>query len=193
MIFILIILVVSYPVVLILVPVRELAEQIFNVAKLLTNNTFIRVTKLYGGVPHDTQTRDLKQGVDIIISTTGRILDFLNSRISLSAVKYLIIDEADRLLDMGFEKQLNEILTGHDMTEKSKRQNLLFSATFSKDIQSTVRNALSPNYLLCSNNVEDYVVNDNIEQLFVKVEDKDKPYRLHQILQQCRGTAISKC
>jgi ATP-dependent RNA helicase DDX3X len=107
-------------------------------------------------------------------------------------MKYLIIDEADRLLDMGFEKQLNEILTGHDMTDKSKRQNLLFSATFSKEIQSTVRNALSPNYLLCSNNVEDYVVNDNIEQLFVKVEENDKPFQLHQILQQCRGTAISK-
>lgn len=102
----------SYPVILILVPVRELAEQIYNVARLVLNKTNIRVAKLYGGVPHDTQIRDLKQGVDIIISTTGRLIDFLNSKkVSLSALKYLIIDEADRLLDMGFEKQLNEILT----------------------------------------------------------------------------------
>lgn len=102
---------VSYPLVLILVPVRELAEQIYSVCRLMTKNTYIRVCKLYGGVKHDTQNSDLKAGIDILISTTGRILDFLKSgRISLSAIKFLIIDEADRLLDMGFEKQLNEIL-----------------------------------------------------------------------------------
>ena len=77
----------------------------------MTKGTYLRVCKIYGGVKHDTQISDLKAGIDILISTTGRLLDFLTSeRISLSAIKYLIIDEADRLLDMGFEKQLNEIL-----------------------------------------------------------------------------------
>ncbi len=102
---------VSYPLVLILVPVRELAEQIYSVCRLMTKNSYLRVCKIYGGIKHDTQNIELKAGIDILISTTGRLLDFLKSgRISLSAIKYLIIDEADRLLDMGFEKQLNEIL-----------------------------------------------------------------------------------
>lgn len=80
-----------------------------------------------------------------------------------------------------------------DIPDKTSRQNLLFSATFSKEIQSTVRNALSPNYLLATNNVEDdCTANENIEQIFMYVEEKDKPIKLHQILQQCKGTAISK-
>jgi hypothetical protein len=102
---------VSYPVVLILAPVRELAEQIYNVAKILVRNSYIRVSKLYGGVPHDNQNKELKSGVDIIISTPGRLIDFLQrGRISLSCIRFLVLDEADRMLDMGFEKQLNEIV-----------------------------------------------------------------------------------
>lgn len=104
----------SYPVTLILAPTRELADQIYKVAKLLAINTGISVGKVYGGVPHDSQIRDLKSGVDILISTTGRLLDFLSNKlVSLSCIKHLIIDEADRLLEMGFEKQLNEILHEH--------------------------------------------------------------------------------
>jgi superfamily II DNA/RNA helicase len=99
---------------LILVPTRELVDQIYKVAKLLAYNTGIKIARLYGGVSHDTQSRDLKSGVDIVISTTGRLLDFLNNNaINLSNVQHLIIDEADRLLEMGFEKQLNEILFQH--------------------------------------------------------------------------------
>ena len=102
----------SFPYVLVLVPVRELAEQIFSVCRLLLRGTYIRVTKLYGGVAHDEQIKDLKSGVDIIISTPGRLYDFLvRDRISLSQVKYLVLDEADRMLDMGFEKQINQILS----------------------------------------------------------------------------------
>lgn len=104
----------SYPVTLILVPTRELVDQIYKVAKLLTADTGISVGKVYGGVPHENQIKHLKQGVDVLISTTGRLLDFLKSKlVSLSSVRHLIIDEADRLLEMGFEKQLNEILYMH--------------------------------------------------------------------------------
>lgn len=79
-----------------------------------------------------------------------------------------------------------------DIPDKSNRQTLLFSATFSKEIQKTVTGALSDNFLLATNNIEDYVTNDNIEQIFYYVEEKDKSWNLHSILQQCRGTAIGK-
>ena len=92
-------------------PTRELAIQIYKVARLLSVGTSINIVCLYGGVPHKQQLNDLKLGADVLISTTGRLLDFLNSKnVSLSLVDSLIIDEADRLLEMGFEKQLNEIL-----------------------------------------------------------------------------------
>ena len=69
---------------------------------------------LYGGVSHEEQIKDLKYGADIVISTTGRLLDFLKSKlVNLNMIETLIIDEADRLLEMGFEKQLNEIMNSH--------------------------------------------------------------------------------
>lgn len=101
----------SAPVSLIIVPTRELAEQIHKEARKLLNGTGIEVTQIYGGVPHDSQKMELRMGKDIIVATPGRLIDFLDSKmISLKKVKYLIIDEADRILDMGFEVQLNSII-----------------------------------------------------------------------------------
>jgi len=73
--------------------------------------TGIDVTQIYGGVPHDCQIKELKTGMDIIVATPGRLLDFIESKlILLKKIKYLIIDEADRILEMGFEQQLNAIM-----------------------------------------------------------------------------------
>ena len=80
----------------------------------MTKNLSLRIVSLYGGISHDEQLRSLKEGTDILISTTGRLIDFLNSKVvSLNMIEFLIIDEADKLLEMGFEKQLNEILYNH--------------------------------------------------------------------------------
>jgi superfamily II DNA/RNA helicase len=96
------------------VPTRELVDQISKVFKLLSHDTGIRIVSLYGGVSHEEQIKDLKYGADIVISTTGRLLDFLKSKlVNLNMIETLIIDEADRLLEMGFEKQLNEIMNSH--------------------------------------------------------------------------------
>lgn len=174
-------------------PVRELALQIFKVAKLLTYETGIRVTKIYGGEPHKEQLDELKNGIDILVSTTGRLLDYLGSGVvNLSCLKYLVIDEADRILDMGFEKQLNEILSNQNIPSINNRQNLLFSATFSKEIKRTIDNSLKHNYIKASNTPEDYVLNDNIDQKFYYVEEENKSKQLHLILQECVGNAISK-
>ncbi len=100
----------SAPVALILIPTRELAEQIYKEARKLLHQTGVQITKIYGGVPHDTQIRELREGTDILVATPGRLIDFLNSKlITLKAVKYLILDEADRILDLGFSDQLNSI------------------------------------------------------------------------------------
>jgi len=100
----------SAPMALILIPTRELAEQIYKEARKLLHQTGIQITKVYGGVPHDSQIRELREGTDILVATPGRLIDFLNSKlITLKAVKYLILDEADRILDLGFTDQLNSI------------------------------------------------------------------------------------
>ena len=101
----------SAPIVLILVPTRELAEQIYKEAKKLIFKTHMEVIKVYGGVPYDGQFNEIRQGADILVAAPGRLIDFLNKGvISLREVKYFIIDEADRILDMGFEDQLKSIV-----------------------------------------------------------------------------------
>jgi ATP-dependent RNA helicase DDX3X len=100
----------SAPVALILIPTRELAEQIYKEGRKLLHQTGIQITKIYGGVAHDGQLRELREGTDILVATPGRLIDFLTSKmISLKMVKYLILDEADRILDLGFSDQLNNI------------------------------------------------------------------------------------
>lgn len=100
----------SEPIALILIPTRELAEQIFREGRKLLNETGIQITKIYGGVPHEGQLRELREGTDILVATPGRLIDFLNSKmISLRKVKYFVLDEADRILDLGFSDQLNNI------------------------------------------------------------------------------------
>jgi ATP-dependent RNA helicase DDX3X len=103
----------SAPVALILIPTRELAEQIYKEARKLVHKTGIAVTKVYGGVGYDSQLAEVREGTDILVATPGRLIDFLKKGvIILGSVKYLVIDEADRILDMGFEDQLRSIM--HD-------------------------------------------------------------------------------
>jgi ATP-dependent RNA helicase DDX3X len=101
----------SAPVTLVLIPTRELAEQIHKEARKLVHKTGISVVKVYGGVHYDTQIGEIKEGCDILVATPGRLIDFVSrGLIKLSHVKYFIIDEADRILDMGFEDQLKKII-----------------------------------------------------------------------------------
>lgn len=104
----------SEPIALILIPTRELAEQIFREGRKLLHQTGIQITKIYGGVPHDSQLRELRDGTDILVATPGRLIDFLSSKmVSLRKVKFFVLDEADRILDLGFSDQLNTISTNY--------------------------------------------------------------------------------
>jgi ATP-dependent RNA helicase DDX3X len=179
----------SSPVALILVPTRELAEQIYKEARKTISMTGINVVKVYGGVPHDSQIRELKQGCDILVATPGRLLDFIESGlISLKLVQNLIIDEADRILDMGFEPQLNRIVFESELPDKGQRQNLLFSATFSDDIKLLAKKFMNEYYFIST--YKDSNTNANIKHVMLYSNDDQKYYKLHMILQQIQGSVI---
>lgn len=182
----------SYPVCLILVPTRELAEQIYKEARKVLHKTGIVVTKVYGGVPNDSQKRELKEGSDIVIGTPGRLIEHIERRfLYLNMIKYLIIDESDRMLDMGFEEQMKEIVFNNQMTPKSQRNNLMFSATIPQNVLSVSEKFMNESYLITSSNKDDIGnANSNVKQIIEYVEDNDKIGKLHEIFQKIQGNAI---
>ena len=100
------------PIVLVMAPTRELAQQIMTVAKKFGSSKNVRSTCLYGGASKGIQIRDIENGCEIIIATPGRLLDILNmGKLNLSRCTYLVLDEADRMLDMGFEPQIRKVLS----------------------------------------------------------------------------------
>uniref|UniRef100_A0A7N0VLQ1 RNA helicase n=1 Tax=Kalanchoe fedtschenkoi TaxID=63787 RepID=A0A7N0VLQ1_KALFE len=138
---------VVYPLALILSPTRELSCQIHEEARKFSYQTGVKVVVVYGGAPVNQQLRELERGVDILVATPGRLVDLLErARISLQMIKYLALDEADRMLDMGFEPQIRKIVEQMDMPRPGVRQTMLFSATFPKEIQRLASDFLS-NYI----------------------------------------------
>ena len=118
---------------LILTPTRELAAQILANIKEYSEFVDLRSAVIFGGVNQNPQVAQLRQGIDILVATPGRLIDLQNQGlVSLSKVEILVLDEADRMLDMGFLRDIERIMK----VLPSKRQNLLFSATFSKDIKN---------------------------------------------------------
>jgi len=120
------------PIVLVLAPTRELAVQIQEECTKFGSSSRIRNTCVYGGVPKGGQVRDLRRGAEIVIATPGRLIDMLESGVTnLRRVTYLVMDEADRMLDMGFEPQIKKIVE----QIRPDRQTLMFSATWPKEVQ----------------------------------------------------------
>src|SRR3989344_6031764 len=114
---------------LILTPTRELAEQVTSTLRFFSSNKKLRIKQIYGGVSMSPQINDLKNA-EIVVGTPGRLLDHLERKtLNLFKVKYLVLDEADRMLDMGFIKDVEKIIRACP----NNRQTLLFSATMSKD------------------------------------------------------------
>ena len=117
---------------LILTPTRELAAQILANIKEYSEFVDLRSAVIFGGVNQNPQVAQLRQGIDILVATPGRLIDLQNQGlVTLSKVEILVLDEADRMLDMGFLRDIERIMK----VLPPKRQNLLFSATFSKDIK----------------------------------------------------------
>ena len=117
-------------------PTRELTTQIFEEARKFTFRTAIRPVVAYGGANIRDQIQELRRGCDILVATPGRLVDLMErGHVSLSCAFYLCLDEADRMLDMGFEPQIRRIVDMADMPPCGERQTLMFSATFPNEIQ----------------------------------------------------------
>jgi len=121
---------------LILSPTRELAQQTHAEAIKFAAGTRLKAGIVYGGASFGEQARRIQAGCDLLVATPGRLIDFVKrGQISLQMVKYLILDEADRMLDMGFEPDIRKIVETFDMPGTGRRQTMMFSATFPKEIQ----------------------------------------------------------
>ncbi|KAJ1259789.1 hypothetical protein BS78_10G183000 [Paspalum vaginatum] len=177
---------------LVLAPTRELAAQINEEAKKFSFQTGLRVVVAYGGTPMYNQLRDLERGVDLLVATPGRLVDMIErSRISLEAIKYLVMDEADRMLDMGFEPQIRKIVDMMNMPKKSVRQTMLFSATFPPEIQRLASDFLDNYIFITVGRVGSST--DLIEQKIEFVTDGQKRGFLLDLLhKQSVGVANSK-
>ena len=165
---------------LILAPTRELAIQIESDAKELTKFAGLNVVTLVGGVDFDKQKKQLDQGfVDIIVATPGRLIDFTEQKeIWLDQIEFLVIDEADRLLDMGFIPSVKRIV--RYSPRKEQRQTLLFSATFSYDVLNLAQQLLFEPVTV---EIEaDKKTNADVEQRVYVVGKSDKYKLLQEIL-----------
>ncbi len=164
---------------LVLAPTRELADQVANNVKAYAKHTQLRVACVFGGIDMKPQTLQLKAGVEVLIATPGRLLDHIEAKNAvLNHVEYVVLDEADRMLDIGFLPDLQRILSYLPKT----RQTLLFSATFSPEIKR-----LAQSYLQDPELVEVARPNataSTVEQRFFSVDDDDKRAAVKQLLRQ---------
>lgn len=167
---------------LILAPTRELACQIYEEAVKFTYRSGIRPCCVYGGADARAQIRDMSRGCGLLVATPGRLTDlFQQKKVSFSDVKYLVLDEADRMLDMGFEPQIRDIVECSDMPPTAHRQTLMFSATFPPEIQNLAKDFLKDYIFLTVGRVGS--ASENIIQEVVLVEEEDKRSYLLDVLQ----------
>ena len=179
----------AYPTSLILAPTRELVSQIFDEARKFAYRSWVRPCVVYGGADIGTQLRSIEKGCDLLVATPGRLVDLMErGRISMANIKYLVLDEADRMLDMGFEPQIRRIVEREDMPGVQERQTLMFSATFPRDIQMLARDFLKDYVFLSVGRVGS--TSENITQSIEYVEDPDKRSVLLDIL-HTHGAGLS--
>ncbi len=162
---------------LVLTPTRELADQVADNVRQYASQTPLRSTVVFGGIDMDPQTQALRAGVEVLVATPGRLLDHLQSKnTSLGQVQVVVLDEADRMLDMGFLPDISRILS----LLPDQRQSLMFSATFSEEIKKLAANFLRNPVL-----VEVAARNapaDNVRLEIVKVHESEKGAALMSLL-----------
>lgn len=165
--------------VLVLVPTRELAEQILDVFLEVGKGTEVRAISLMGGVEQDEQINQLEKGTDIVIATPGRMFDLIaQGKLKVDRLQTLVLDEADHMLDLGFQKDIKDL----SYKIPTKRQTLFFSATIDKNIKKTA-------YDLVKNAIRIQIspknpVNKNIEHVVTFVEMDDKRFFLENIIKE---------
>lgn len=170
---------------LILTPTRELAIQVEESVKTYAKHTQLRSLVVFGGVDIKTQTPHLKTGVEVLVATPGRLLDHIEQKtLQLNQVQILVLDEADRMLDMGFMPDLKRILA----LLPKQRQNLMFSATFSNEIKKLADEFLTKPQLI--EVARSNATNDNVTQKVYEVAQSDKEALLTQLLKEADASQV---
>ncbi|KAI2785289.1 Phosphomethylpyrimidine kinase-domain-containing protein [Daldinia loculata] len=177
------------PIVLVLAPTRELAVQIQQEITKFGKSSRIRNTCVYGGVPRGPQIRDLTKGVEVCIATPGRLIDMLEGgKTNLRRVTYLVLDEADRMLDMGFEPQIRKIIS----QIRPDRQTLMWSATWPKEVRALAAE-FQTDFIQVNIGSLDLSANHRITQVVEVVSEGEKRDRMIKHLEKIMDNKENKC
>ncbi|TGJ82019.1 hypothetical protein E0Z10_g6730 [Xylaria hypoxylon] len=176
------------PIVLVLAPTRELAVQIQQEITKFGKSSRIRNTCVYGGVPRGPQIRDLSKGVEVCIATPGRLIDMLEGgKTNLRRVTYLVLDEADRMLDMGFEPQIRKIIS----QIRPDRQTLMWSATWPKEVRA-LASEFQTDFIQVNIGSLDLSANHRITQVVEVVSEGEKRDRMIKHLEKIMDNKENK-
>uniref|UniRef100_A0A1D1XEY3 RNA helicase n=1 Tax=Anthurium amnicola TaxID=1678845 RepID=A0A1D1XEY3_9ARAE len=176
------------PIALVLAPTRELAQQIQIVARDFGSSTRVRSTCVFGGAPRGKQAGDLRRGVEFLIATPGRLIDFLEGgTTNLRRCTYLVLDEADRMLDMGFEPQIRKIIE----QIRPDRQVLMWSATWPTEIRNLANEFLGDFAQVNIGSLE-LSANKNILQIVDVCRENEKEDKLYTLLQEIQNEPENK-
>jgi probable ATP-dependent RNA helicase DDX4 len=179
---------VQEPLCVVISPTRELAIQIHTEAVKFAKGSIIKPALIYGGTSSGYQLANISRGAHFLVATPGRLLDFVNKgKISFAKLKYLILDEADRMIDQGFLPEVRRMVTHETMPHKTQRQTLMFSATFPDEVQNIAKEFLKDDYLFLTVGIVGSA-NSDVEQTFIEVEGKQKKQKLMDILKSSEIT-----
>ncbi|CAL8308846.1 unnamed protein product [Merluccius merluccius] len=174
------------PEALIVAPTRELINQIYMEARKFAHGTCVRPVVVYGGISTGHQIRDLLRGCNVLCGTPGRLLDMIGrGKVGLTKIRYFVLDEADRMLDMGFEPDMRKIVGSPGMPSKEDRQTLMFSATYPADIQRLAGEFLKKDYLFLAVGVVGGACSD-VEQVLIQVTKFSKRDQLLDVLKNTK-------
>uniref|UniRef100_A0A452SC84 RNA helicase n=1 Tax=Ursus americanus TaxID=9643 RepID=A0A452SC84_URSAM len=167
---------------IIVAPTRELINQIYLEARKFSFGTCVRAVVIYGGTQLGHSIRQIVQGCNILCATPGRLMDIIGKeKIGLRQVKHLVLDEADRMLDMGFGPEMKKLISCPGMPSKEQRQTLMFSATFPEEIQRLAGEFLKSNYLFVAVGQVGGACRD-VQQTILQVGQYSKREKLVEIL-----------
>ncbi|KAH9642496.1 hypothetical protein HF086_008906 [Spodoptera exigua] len=179
----------AQPQVVIVSPTRELTLQIFNEARKFSYGSILKIAVAYGGTAVRHQGDNISRGCHILVATPGRLHDFVDrNRVSFDSIRFVVLDEADRMLDMGFIPSVEKMMDHSTMVPIKERQTLMFSATFPEDIQHLAGRFLN-NYLFVAVGIVGGASTD-VEQIFHQVTKYEKQTTLKKLIEENDGKRI---